>query len=298
MGKYTIKELERLSGIKAHTIRVWEKRHKLIDPARSEKSNIRSYTDDDLKKIINVSLLNNYGVKISKIAHLSYEDICKKVAELTRSRSELDIFIDQLVIAMIDMHEEHFESLVLKLTSQFGFEKTITKIIYPFLEKIGVLWQTGNVNPAQEHFISNLIRQKMFVAIDGLQVAPKTAPRVVLYLPEGELHEIGLLFFHYITKKEGFRTYYLGQTVPHNDLKAVCAIHRPKVLITSMTSVPGPQAMQDYIKSLSVDFPDCKVLASGAAIRKIAVKIPPNFHIFDNALKLKDMLRNLKQTFV
>lgn len=293
MGKYTIKELERLSGIKAHTIRVWEKRHKIIDPSRTD-TNIRSYTDEDLKKIINVSLLNNYGVKISKIAHLGYDDICKKVSELTETRTELDIFIDQLVIAMIDMHEEQFQNLLLKLSSQFGFEKTITKIIYPFLEKIGVLWQTGNINPAQEHFISNLIRQKIFVAIDGLPVAPKDAPRVVLYLPEGELHEIGLLFFHYIAKKEGFRTYYLGQTVPHHDLKAVCAIHQPQILITSMTSVPGPQAMQEYVQSLSADFPQIRILASGAAIRKIAVKIPPNFHIFDNTLKLKEILKNLR----
>ncbi len=293
MGKYSIKELERLSGIKAHTIRIWEKRHKLIDPARTD-TNIRFYSDEDLKKLINVSLLNNHGVKISKIANLTYEDIRKKVAELTETKSEVDIFIDQMVIAMIDLDEEQFEALLAKLTAKFGFEKTITNIIYPFLEKIGVLWQTGNINPAQEHFITHLIRNKMIVAIDGVPMAPKTASRVVLYLPEGELHELGLLFFHYITKREGFRTYYLGQTVPYNDLKEVFAIHKPKVLITSMTSVPAPQAMQSYINNLSVDFPQTQILASGAAIRKIAIKIPGNFHIFDNALNLKEMLKNLK----
>jgi DNA-binding transcriptional MerR regulator len=293
MGKYSIKELERLSGIKAHTIRIWEKRHKLIDPARTD-TNIRFYSDEDLKKLINVSLLNNHGVKISKIANLTYDDIRKRVAELTETKSELDIFIDQLVIAMIDLDEEQFEVLLSKLTGRFGFEKTITQIIYPFLEKIGVLWQTGNINPAQEHFISHLIRQKIIVAIDNLPMAAKTAPRVVLYLPEGELHEIGLLFFHFITKKEGFRTYYLGQTVPYHDLKEVFAIHNPKVLITSMTSVPAPQAMQAYINSLSTDFPNTEILASGAAVRKIAIRIPANFHVFDNALNLKEMLRNLR----
>lgn len=293
MGKYTIKEMERLSGIKTATIRVWEKRHKLIDPGRTD-TNIRSYSDEDLKKIINISLLKNHGIKISTIANLNHEDICKKVSELSEGNTEFTVYIDQLVIAMIGLQEDVFESLMLKLSSQFGFEKTITKIIYPFLEKIGVLWQTGNINPAQEHFISNLIRQKMFVAIDGLPSADKDAPCAMLFLPEGELHEIGLLFFHYITKKEGFRTFYLGQSVPYNDLKEVYAIHNPQVLITSLTSLPGPQEMQAYLRGLSADFPECRILASGAAIRKIAVKIPSNFRIFDNALKLKEMLKKMR----
>ena len=168
MGQYSIKELEQLSGIKAHTIRIWEKRHKIIEPSRTA-TNIRYYSDLDLKKIINVSLLNTYGIKISKIADMSLDDVNKKVLEISELQNDKGVHIDQMVIAMIDMEEELFEKILNNLILRFGFEKTITEIIYPFLEKIGILWQTQNITPAHEHFISNLIRQKIIVAIE-LQV--------------------------------------------------------------------------------------------------------------------------------
>lgn len=290
MGKYSIKELERLSGIKAHTIRIWEKRHQLIAPQRTT-TNIRFYSDDDLKKIINVSLLNNNGFKISKIANLSSSELSKKVVELTEKSDEVSIYIDQMVVAMVDLEEEQFEGLLGKLTLKFGFEKTITEIVYPFLEKIGVLWQTGNISPAQEHFISNLVRQKIIVAIDALPLPPKTARRALFFLPENELHEIGLLFYHYITRKEGFRTFYLGQSVPYKDLKEICATHQPRFIIASCTTVPQSKDVQSYVDSLAGDFKSAIVLASGAAIRRVALRFPPNFHVFDNALKLKELLR-------
>ena len=174
MGQYSIKELEQLSGIKAHTIRIWEKRHKIIEPSRTA-TNIRYYSDLDLKKIINVSLLNTYGIKISKIADMSLDDVNKKVLEISELQNDKGVHIDQMVIAMIDMEEELFEKILNNLILRFGFEKTITEIIYPFLEKIGILWQTQNITPAHEHFISNLIRQKIIVAIDGLPIPPKTS---------------------------------------------------------------------------------------------------------------------------
>lgn len=289
MGQYSIKELERLSGIKAHTIRIWEKRHQLVSPQRTD-TNIRFYSDDDLKKIINVSLLNNHGFKISKIANLSSSELSKKVYELSETKDQVDVFIDQMVVAMIDLEEEMFENLLARLTLKFGFEKTVTEIVYPFLEKIGILWQTGNITPAQEHFISNLVRQKIIVAIDSLPLPPKTAKRIVLYLPETELHEIALLFYHYIARKEGFRTYYLGQSVPYSDLKQVCEQHLPKFIIGSFTTTPQAKDVQEYVNRLSTDFRTSVILTSGAAIRKVALKFPANFHVFDNALKLKELL--------
>src|ERR671913_1413953 len=235
MGQYSIKELEQLSGIKAHTIRIWEKRHKIIEPSRTA-TNIRFYSDLDLKKIINVSLLNTYGIKISKIADMSLDDVNKKVLELSELQNDKGVHIDQMVIAMLDMEEELFEKILNNLIVRFGFEKTITEIIYPFLEKIGILWQTENITPAHEHFISHLIRQKLIVAIDALPIPGKEAPRVVLFLPEGELHEIGLLFSHYVARKYGYRSYYLGQSVPHNDLIVIARQHQPQLLITCITS--------------------------------------------------------------
>ncbi len=293
MGKYSIKELEKLSGIKAHTIRIWEKRHHLVSPQRTQ-TNIRYYSDEDLKKIINVSVLNNHGVKISKIVELTIEQINKKVSDLSESKNDIEIYIDQLVLAMIDMEEEHFEKILATLVLKFGFEKTVLEIVYPFLEKIGILWLSNNITPAQEHFVSNLIRQKMIVAIDGLPLAPKTSAKALLYLPENELHELGLLFFHYIAKREGFRTYYLGQTVPHKDLKFVVDIHQPQFIITSLTSGPSPNAMVGYLKRISEDFGSSRILVSGHALKKAKPEPPSNITLFHNALALREILRENK----
>lgn len=293
MGKYSIKELEKLSGIKAHTIRIWEKRHHLVTPQRTQ-TNIRYYSDEDLKKIINVSVLNNHGVKISKIVGLTNDQIYRQVNELSEANSSIEIYIDQLVLAMIDMEEEQFEKIISNLVLKFGFEKAVVEIVYPFLEKIGILWLTNNITPAQEHFISHLIRQKMIVAIDGLPLVPKSARKAVLFLPENELHELGLLFYHYITKKQGFRTYYLGQTVPHKDLKYIVDQHQPDLLITSLTSGPSPHAMQGYLSRLSQDFAQTKILVAGYAIKKAKLEPLPNIILFDNAMALKDLVMNLK----
>jgi MerR family transcriptional regulator, light-induced transcriptional regulator len=266
MGKYSIKELEQLSGIKAHTIRIWEKRHNIIDPARTP-TNIRFYSDDDLKKIINVSLLNNNGIKISRIANMSLEEMNKKVLELSESKDDIAIHIDQLVVAMIDMEEEAFEKSLNTLILRYGFEKAITQIVYPFLEKIGLLWQTRNITPAHEHFMSNLIRQKLIVAIDGLPLPPKTARKILLFLPEGELHELGLLFHLYLTRKHGLRTYYLGQTVPHSDLVSVYRTHMPEVMLTSITTSP-PGTLEKYFEQLSRDFPEAQIFATGFQVHR------------------------------
>lgn len=288
MGKYSIKELEQLSGIKAHTIRIWEKRHNLIDPARTP-TNIRLYSDDDLKKIINVSLLNNYGLKISKIADMSVEQINQKVLELSEHKDDTAIHIDRLVVAMIEMEEEAFEKTLNNLILKYTFEKTITEIVYPFLEKIGILWQTENITPAHEHFISNLIRQKLIVAIDGLPLPPKSSRKVLLFLPEGELHELALLFFHYLTRKAGFRTYYLGQNVPHVDLVSVFQVHQPDILISSITtSTTGP--VDDYLSKLATDFPNVPILISGQQVQKFDGGRMKNIQTFQKALELYQFL--------
>jgi DNA-binding transcriptional MerR regulator len=293
MGTYSIKELEQLSGIKAHTIRIWEKRHNLIKPLRTN-SNIRFYSDEDLKKIINVSLLNTNGLKISSIARMSDEELSQKVLEFGESKNQSRIYIDQLVTSMIDLDEDKFEEILLTLEQKYGFEAAVTETIYPFLDKIGLLWQTGNITPAHEHFISNLIRQKIIVAVASLPSTSKSTIRAVLFLPENELHEIGLLFYHYIARKCGFKTYYLGQSVPHNDLKIVCAIHRPHLLITSLTSNPSPDAINKYMELLSTDFHASKILASGAVLRRSSFRFPSNLKFFNTALELRNILLNMK----
>jgi DNA-binding transcriptional MerR regulator len=288
MGKYSIKELEQLSGIKAHTIRIWEKRHRLIEPSRTA-TNIRFYSDEDLKKIINVSVLNNNGIKISKIADMSQEEMNRKVLEISEIKNDATLNIDHLVIAMVDMDEEMFEKILNNFILRYGFEKTVIEIIYPFLQKIGVLWQTKNITPAHEHFISNLVRQKIIVAIDGLPLPPKTARKIVLFLPEGEMHELGLLFYHFLTRKEGYRTYYLGQNVPHDDLIKVVDVHKPDLMVTSITSSLGIP-IETYFQKLQHDFPNYTILSSGAQVSRYQGLKVLNIQTFASALELKKLL--------
>jgi DNA-binding transcriptional MerR regulator len=285
MGKYSIKELEKLSGIKAHTIRIWEKRHKIIAPARTT-TNIRFYSDDDLKKLINVSLLNNNGIKISRIADMSLEEMNRKVLEISELHSDAAVHIDQLVLAMIGLEEEMFEKNLNTLILRYGFEKTISDIIYPFLEKIGILWQTQNITPAHEHFISNLIRQKIIVAIDGLTLPAKGTHKALLYLPEGEMHELGLLFYNFLARKAGYRTYYLGQNVPYEDLVKIVEIHQPGILITIITS-PLTGSLETYFKKLSTDFPNATVLASGVQTTRFQGEKLGNVQTFSTPTELQ-----------
>lgn len=291
MGNYSIKELEQLSGIKAHTIRIWEKRYSLINPQRTN-TNIRFYSDEDLKKIINVSLLNSHGIKISKIAGMSDDEISRKIIEITQSDSDISIHINQLMVAMVDLDEEKFEKSLSGLFLRYDFDQAITAIIYPFLEKIGILWQTDHITPGQEHFIANLIRQKIIVAIDGLPLPPADRKKVLLFLPEGELHEIGLLFYHYLARKAGYRTIYLGQTVPHKDLKEVYAFHRPEILITCITTGLQDTTMKEYLSRLATDFPCDQILVSGLQVQQMAFEHPSDrVFIFKKVEELKDLLR-------
>lgn len=291
MGTYSIKELEKLSGIKAHTIRIWEKRHNLIHPSRTS-TNIRFYSDDDLKKIINVSLLNNHGLKISRIAGMSSDEINRNVLDVTSTQTSASAYIEQLVVAMVDLDEVQFDTLIATLVKKFGFEKTITEAVYPFLEKIGILWQTENINPAQEHFISNLIRQKIIAAIDALSPVANDKKKMLLFLPEREMHEMGLLFDCYLAKKAGFKVYYLGQSVPYNDLISVVNTHQPQTLVTSVTTTM-PKGITAYLSQLSEQFSDRRILLTGLQAAELTGKLPVNVQVFRNALAFKELIAKL-----
>jgi DNA-binding transcriptional MerR regulator len=186
--KFSIKDIEKLSGIKAHTLRIWEQRYGILKPNRTD-TNIRWYDNDELKNILNVSLLNNHGYKISKIAGLSKEEIASEVTKIVDSTSKECEQISSLIISMVEMDERRFEQIISNQILRNGFSYTIEEVIYPFLHKIGVMWHTGSINPAQEHFITHLIRQKLIVAIDGQIVIEKNqSKKFILYLPENELH--------------------------------------------------------------------------------------------------------------
>ncbi|MDQ3048722.1 MAG: MerR family transcriptional regulator [Bacteroidota bacterium] len=282
--KFSIKDLEKLSGIKAHTLRIWEQRYGILTPERTD-TNIRWYCNDALKHILNVSLLNNNGYKISRIAALTKEEIVEEVNKIVACRTPECEQIDNLVISMVEMDEIRFEKIINNAILRKGFSYAIEEVIYPFLSKIGVMWQTGSINPAQEHFISNLIRQKLIAAIDGqVPSENKKSKRCLLYLPEGEMHELSLLYFNYLLKTKGHRVIYLGQSVPIIDVQRVYEIRKPHYIISVITHMlDEPEA---YLKSLSKACPDSTIMLSGAQICEKKVKTSPNLHVFSHPKEL------------
>ncbi|WP_339874956.1 MerR family transcriptional regulator [uncultured Algoriphagus sp.] len=296
MSNYSIKDLEQLSGIKAHTLRIWEQRYNLLSPKRTD-TNIRYYDDADLKLILNVAMLNTHGIKISKIAAMSRMDISEEIIKLTDRSVDHNDQIQALTICMIEMDEDRFEKILSTNILKLGFEETVLEIIYPFLSKIGVLWQTGAINPAQEHFISNLIRQKLIVAIDG-QVAKATGKTFMLFLPEGELHEISLLFSCYLIKKHGHKVIYLGQSTPEADLVSIYKIQQPNYLLTIITSAPSGDNVQDYINMLGQEFSKSEIFVTGLQTFEQQIQIPINVRLLSYAKEIKQILLELDKETV
>jgi methanogenic corrinoid protein MtbC1 len=191
------------------------------------------------------------------------------------------------------LDEEQFDKIISLLSKKVGVVKTITEYIYPFMEKIGILWQTGTITPAHEHFISNLIRQKIISSIAALPIPSSKSKKALLFLPEGELHEIGLLFSHYLTRLQGFKTLYLGQSVPYSDLKKVNEIFHPMVMVTAMVSSPVADQLENYLQTLAQDFPSVTIFASGNQLRNTAFHIPKNVKPYYKATELSSLLDKL-----
>jgi len=293
MAKYSIKELENLSGVKAHTLRIWEKRYGIIAPHRTE-TNIRYYGDKDLKHLLNITILNRHGMKISEIASLSREDLNEKVMNIANESSSVESQIENLIIAMIDLDESKFDQVLSRFIMHEGFEKTVIKVIFPFFEKIGLLWQTGNINPAHEHFVSNLFRQKLMVAIDNLVISDKQqAKKFILFLPEGEYHELGLLFYNYLIKRNGHLVYYLGSSVPFNDIVETSKIVRPDYLFTAMVSSIKGAASASFIKRLSQTFPFQSIFITGLYDKENLEAIPSNVIKIASPSDLVNFLKTL-----
>lgn len=287
MSSYSIKDLESLSGIKAHTLRIWEQRYNIISPKRTD-SNIREYDDSDLKLVLNISLLREHGYKISGIAKMSLEELNKQVMSIANVNINYPEQIHALTIAMIDMDEERFEKVMATSILQFGFENTMINIIYPFLSRIGTLWITGSIGPAQEHFISNLIRQKTIVAIDS-QIVKETphSKKFVLYTPEGELHEIGLLFANYVLRSRNHKVIYLGQSLPFIELEETFKSHKPDAIFTSITAVPtGRQEVQEYVTKMAVAFPNTEIYLTGYQVVGQDIELTPMMKVIPNVREL------------
>ncbi|MFZ9294875.1 MAG: MerR family transcriptional regulator [Bacteroidia bacterium] len=292
-SRYSIKDLERISGIKAHTLRIWEQRYNILTPERTQ-TNIRYYNNYNLKKIINVALLNNNGFKISAIAKMSDSELLKEVERFLNDYKKESDQVDHLVLCLMDLDESKFEQIMNNAIIHFGFEDTMEKIIFPFFRQMGNLWLLGIINPAQEHYISNLIRQKIIVGIDRITTRPGIqARKILLYLPQLELHEMGLLYAHYLTKLRGHQCFYLGQSVPLEDLTAICKQLKPDQILSIYTAPNAEIDLNEYLRACAQQIPDIPFLISGRMVvgGEYALKIPSTqFTVFEDFTALKRLL--------
>jgi len=288
MAHYSIKDLERISGVKAHTIRIWEKRYGIVEPKRTD-SNIRFYCDMDVKKLMNVTILLHHGYKISKLALLDPNELSKKVLEVSMISNGHDSQIESLVVAMIEMDESKFEKLLNMSIIKEGFENTVFKVLYPFFERIGLLWQIGSINPAHEHFITNLIKQKIYVAIDSIPVpSGNDTKKFLLFLPEWDLHELGMLVYDYLIKSRGFKVIYLGPNVPEDDVYSVSDFLQPDFLLVAFVNAVDKDILETYIKRIAARYPEKTFFITGHQTTALTCSLPSNVAIINSALQFSN----------
>lgn len=236
---FSIKDLEHLSGIKAHTIRIWEKRYNILTPDRTD-TNIRTYDISNLQKILNVTFLNEQGYKISRIAKLNNEEIGQMVKSVAASASEKNRAINSFKVSMINFDQPLFNKTYSALLETKSFREIFHEIIIPLLDEIGLLWQTDTINPVHEHFLVDLIKQKIYLNIAKLEEnnQEKDEDLYVLFLPENEIHDLGILYLNYELNFHKKRTLFLGPSMPISNMKYILDIHPNPKFISYFTVTP------------------------------------------------------------
>jgi len=263
MERYTLNDLERLTGIKADTLRMWEQRYRITAPHRTATKR-KWYTGDDLRKLINISILNRNGVKISEISAMPLKALEDKAADLTKGNGRTNDLIASLIIAMTNYDEAAVNEILLRSVISNGFQETFSSVVFPFLRKVGVMWHTGTVNVGAEHFISNIFRRRLIAAFDNLPpVISGKSKRVLLFLPENEYHELGLLYYALIVRSLGHAVLYLGQSTPTNAVTEVSETWQPDIIITGALSGMPVSDGDDFIMELIHAFPGKILLFSG-----------------------------------
>ena len=251
-SEFTIKDLENFTGIKAHTIRIWEKRYNILEPNRTD-SNIRYYDINNLQKLLNVSLLNANGLKISKIAELPQSKISASVRELVAKNGVDTQASNSLKLAMLNFDENLFNVTYNNLVAQSSLRDVFKNVFLPFMNDLGILWQVNSITPAHEHFITNLISQKIHINIERLQLAaPTNFDKIfVLYLPMNEIHDLGLLYLHFELLLHGYQSIYLGQSVPVANLSDVQNVYDNICFISYLTVEPSRMSVLEYIETVN-----------------------------------------------
>lgn len=293
MAVYSINDLEQLSGIKAHTIRIWEKRYSIISPKRTA-TNIRYYQDEDLKHILNVAILNRNGFKISKIAAMNKVTIDREAAQIANVHFCQDDLIDALTLGLIELDERKFHRVIDSNIEQNGFEKTMLDVVYPMLNKLSMLWMTGSIKPVHENFMMMMIRQKIIVAIDSAHRCHSLSPhKFMIYMPEDEAQELNFLFLDYLIATRKHRVINLGSNINVGDLEEAYRMQRPGymfVVISENKSI----VLQDYLQTLSDRFPEATILVTGYQVVAQNIQPPENVVILSSMSETVNFLDGLK----
>ncbi len=291
---FSIKDLENLTGIKAHTIRIWEKRYNILSPTRTS-TNIRTYNSCDLQKILNISFLNENGYKISRISKLSEEDINKMVRNISASASEKHRSINALKMAMINFDHDLFDQTYQNLRKNKSFREIFDQVFIPLLDEIGLLWQTDSIKPVHEHYIVELIKQKIYLNSSYLKEKNKLSQEIlyVLFLPNNEIHDIGLLYLNYELNYHNLRTIYLGPSLPLSDMQYLMDLSENIVFLTYCTT--SPQDVQGFISEFQANLSTDKTRQLFIFGRKISdfgqIPLPENIKIFH---AITDFIKTLK----
>ena len=289
MNAFTIKDIENLSGVKAHTIRIWEQRYNFLKPQRTQ-TNIRYYTNQELKVILNISLLNKFGFKISHINKMNVSEINQKLYTLSHQQAQHERIINELISFMVDIEIELFEELLYAQIREKGIDKIINEILFPFLERIGILWVTGNINAAQEHLVTNIIRQKLLVGIETTVSHIKSNKVALLFLPEGEFNELGLLYASFLLKNIGVKILYLGANVSIDDLDFIAKAKKPDYICTHITAGTSNLIIEKFLHGIHSKIKDIPVLITGSLTANYKKPLPSNLYFKKSLQEVKEFI--------
>lgn len=291
MNRFSIKDVENLTGIKAHTLRIWEQRYGIVVPQRTD-TNIRYYNSDDLKQILKIALLNQHGYKISRIKSMNEEEMNELLHKTSNSEFQYNILINDLLEATIDMDTYRFDTMLNGYIKKNGIEETVEHLVFGFLEKVGILWMSDHIMPAHEHLVSNIIVRKIISAIEKVQQKPQPEQtKYLLFLPEAENHETGLLYVQYFLLKQGKNVIYLGSDTPIDQVQYVSKELDIKNLYTHVTAGSGDFDIARYIKKLAELHPNCNIMISGLVVqRRKLMNLPSNVTILHSLGEVKTHL--------
>jgi DNA-binding transcriptional MerR regulator/methylmalonyl-CoA mutase cobalamin-binding subunit len=292
MNAFTIKDLENLTGIKAHTIRIWEQRYTFLKPQRSD-TNIRYYSSHELKTVLNIALLNKYGFKISHIDKMNEVQMKERILSLSQAQAQQERVVNELIQNMVDLDLDTFELVLDKYIQSKGIERSITQIIFPFLERIGILWLTNHINPAQEHLVTNIIRQKLIIGIEGVHSHIRINKTLLLFLPEGEHHELGLLFMYYLLKSRGIKVFYIGANAPLKDIAYLANLNQPDYIYCHLTSVAHNFNFEKFLNNYSQKLGDYKLIVSGLLTQGYKKKVPANIEFKKSLVEVMEYIASL-----